>query len=74
MIGNNFTVLNYFVTVLEVNYTGLSLFSILYLILAEMPPKLGLLCFKLLNIPQRGKKKKKKTKEKCPEINRFCKK
>lgn len=45
------------------------LFSILYLILAEIPPKLGLLCFKVFNIPQR----KQKTKEKCLEITDFCK-
>lgn len=43
VIGNNFTVLNYFITVLEVSYTGFFLFSILYLILVEMPPKLGLI-------------------------------
>lgn len=67
MIGNNSTVLNYFVVVLEVNYTGLFLFSILYLILAEMPPKLGLLCFKLRIYHKGGGE----TKEKCPEINRF---
>lgn len=54
MIGNNFTVLNYFFTGLEVNYTGFTLSSILCFILAEMPPKLGPICFKL-NIPQRRK-------------------
>lgn len=53
MIGSNLTVLNYFFTGLEVNYTGFALFSILYLILAEMPPKLG-----LVNNPQRRKESK----------------
>lgn len=37
---------------LEVNYTGFSLFSLLYFILAEMSPKLGSM-FKFLNTPHR---------------------
>lgn len=36
------------------NYTGFSLFSILYLIIAEIPPKLG-----LMNIPTKKERKKK---------------
>jgi len=42
------------------------------LILAEMPPKLGLLCFKLLNILQR-KKKKKKLRKNALKLTDFCK-
>lgn len=66
VIGNNFTVLNYVTMDLEVNYTGFSLFSLLYFILVEMSPKLGSM-FKFLKIPHRINQGK------CPGVASLCK-
>ena len=73
VIGNNFTVLNPVTMDLEVNYTGFSLFSLLYFILAEMSPKLGSM-FKFLNIPYRinqGKYSKQNKTKICSENSKW---